>query len=85
MVGEITHAVEMNASPALRLELPDNVANWADPPAKFDHSESCGWFFMLTPASSKLRWTDTPRQCGNRISGYRDLGERYQYVSRSQI
>src|SRR5216684_2024030 len=63
MVGEITHAVETNASPAFAWNYWTDVANWADPPAKFDHSESCGWFFMLTSASSRLMWTATLRKC----------------------
>ena len=56
-------SVETNASPAFAWNYWTDVANWADPPAKFDHSESCAWFFTLTSASSRLLWTDTPRQC----------------------
>jgi hypothetical protein len=41
---EITHAVEANASPSFAWNYWTNVANWADPPAKFelDGPFACG-------------------------------------------
>lgn len=36
---EITHSVEANASPALAWEYWTDIANWNDPPAKFELNE----------------------------------------------
>jgi len=54
---EMTHAVETNASPAFAWNYWTDVANWDDPPAKFDLDGSFAGLAGPRGCRGRSRWS----------------------------